>query len=78
MKIDRSFVRDIPDDENDVVIVKTIIAMAKTLGLRVVAEGVETEEQKALLVNEGCDDLQGYLLGRPVDADAFKLFLEAQ
>lgn len=77
LKIDRSFVRDTPEDESDVVIVKTIIAMAKTLGLKVVAEGVETEEQKALLINEGCDDLQGYLLGRPVDAAVFEKQLES-
>ena len=66
LKIDRSFVRDLPDDEEDVVISKTIIALAKNMGLSVIAEGVETEKQKDFLLNNGCQLIQGYYYSRPV------------
>lgn len=69
LKIDRSFVTDIPDDQNDMIIARTIIAMGHSLGLEVVAEGVETLSQKTFLVNEGCDILQGYLLSYPLSAE---------
>ncbi|WP_295407148.1 EAL domain-containing protein [uncultured Thiocystis sp.] len=71
LKIDRSFVRDIPVDQNDMEIAATIIAMARNLHLKVIAEGVETPEQLDFLTRQGCYACQGYLLGRPVSADEF-------
>lgn len=66
LKIDRSFVQDLPEDVNDAVITQAILAMAKTLSLDVVAEGVETPEQAQFLKDNGCSVLQGYWLARPV------------
>jgi len=66
LKIDRSFIKDIPEDKNDVEIAYTIIAMAHNLGLTVVAEGVETKEQWQLLRDQDCDDLQGYYFAKPM------------
>ncbi len=75
LKIDQSFVRDITRDPNAAVIVQTIIGMTQNLGLEVIAEGVETEEQLALLKQYGCHAYQGYLLGRPVPIEAFEALL---
>ncbi|PKG99019.1 PAS domain S-box protein [Paraglaciecola sp. MB-3u-78] len=75
LKIDQSFVRDIVVDESDLAIVSTIIAMAHSLNLEVIAEGVETEEQKQLLIDNDCLHFQGYLFGRPVPIDAFEALL---
>lgn len=72
IKIDQSFVRDITTDPNDAVIVKTIIAMTQALGLNVIAEGVETEEQREFLENNGCHAFQGYLFSRPVPLGQFE------
>lgn len=69
-KIDRSFVGELDREGNDLAIVSVIISLAKELGVKVVAEGVETEAQLALLTGKGCDLVQGYLLGRPVAAEA--------
>jgi diguanylate cyclase (GGDEF)-like protein/PAS domain S-box-containing protein len=75
LKIDQSFVREIVVDESDLTIVSTIIAMAHSLNLGVIAEGVETEEQRQLLMNNDCLQFQGYLFGRPVPIDEFEALL---
>jgi diguanylate cyclase (GGDEF)-like protein/PAS domain S-box-containing protein len=75
IKIDRSFVRDITRDPNDAVIVQTIIAMGKALGLDVIAEGVETEEQRDFLERHGCRAFQGYLYSQPVPLEQFEAFV---
>jgi diguanylate cyclase (GGDEF)-like protein/PAS domain S-box-containing protein len=71
LKIDRSFISDLPDDANDAAIVRTIVAIARTLGLSVLAEGVETEAQLDVLAAEGCDQCQGFLFGKAMAADAY-------
>ncbi len=75
LKIDRSFVRDIPHHEDDMAIAATIIAMAHTLRLKVLAEGVETPEQLAFLRGKGCDYYQGFLTSRPLPPDVFAEFV---
>lgn len=77
LKIDRSFVKDIPDDLDDVAIASAIIMMAHELGMKVVAEGVETEAQFALLKARGCDVIQGYLTGYPMTAQEFEALLRS-
>jgi len=67
LKIDQSFIRDIPDDEGGVAIVDTIIVMTQHLGLEVIAEGVENERQRTALIDMGCEYFQGYLYSRPVE-----------
>lgn len=70
LKIDRGFVRDLEPDSDDAAIISAIVALGQALDLRIVAEGVETDCQRGFLTRLGCDALQGYLLGRPVPADA--------
>jgi EAL domain-containing protein (putative c-di-GMP-specific phosphodiesterase class I) len=76
LKIDQSFVRDIVIDSSDKAIVSTIIAMAQSLDMDVIAEGVETEEQRQFLLDEGCTHYQGYLFGKPVPIEQFEALLK--
>ena len=71
LKIDKSFVAGTPDDTTDTAIVRAIIVLAHSIGMSVVAEGVETEAQRAMLSSLGCDSFQGYLCSRPVPASVF-------
>lgn len=77
LKIDRSFVSDLPQNKNDAAIAEMIVALGRTLGLHVIAEGVETEEQKGFLEGIGCDQFQGYLFGVPMPLDQFEEFVSA-
>ncbi len=72
IKIDQSFVRDVATDQNDAVIVRTIIGMAENLGLNIIAEGVETEQQRDFLERNGCLAHQGYLFGTPLPIEEFQ------
>ena len=78
LKIDRSFIRDLPQNTDDMAICTAIIAMGHSLGLSVLAEGVETEEQRAFLHARGCDSFQGYLCSRPLPAEEFTELLRRQ
>lgn len=78
LKVDQSFVRDISSDPNDAAIVTAIIAMARSLKLEVVAEGVETPEQLAFLRSNRCDEMQGYYFSRPVPPEEFAALLQQE
>jgi diguanylate cyclase (GGDEF)-like protein/PAS domain S-box-containing protein len=75
LKIDRSFVRDIPENQNDMAIAHAIIALARSMNLTVIAEGVETKEQLEFLRTSDCDEIQGYYFSKPIDSEAFSRLL---
>ncbi len=76
LKIDKSFIDDCVHNHRDHMIVRTIIQLGHNLGMKIVAEGVEYEDQRKLLASEGCDSFQGYLFSKPVSAREFELLLE--
>jgi EAL domain-containing protein (putative c-di-GMP-specific phosphodiesterase class I) len=78
LKIDRSFTRNLPHDRDGLAIVRAIVAMGHNLGLRVTAEGVETQEQLAVLRKMRCDEFQGYLFSKPVPAPELIELLRGQ
>jgi diguanylate cyclase (GGDEF)-like protein len=78
VKIDASFVRGIPVDASDVAITETVIAMSRSLGLRVVAEGVETRDQKTFLETRGCDEMQGFYFSKPLPAEMLAAWLRQE
>jgi EAL domain-containing protein (putative c-di-GMP-specific phosphodiesterase class I) len=78
LKIDRSFITGIPEDHEDRAITAAIIAMAHTLDIQVIAEGIEREEQRQFLASKGCDKIQGFLFSPPLSVDEFRSLLIAQ
>jgi EAL domain-containing protein (putative c-di-GMP-specific phosphodiesterase class I) len=78
VKIDASFIRGIPVDASDVAITETIIAMSRSLGLKVVAEGVETRDQARFLEQRGCDEMQGFYFSRPLPAESLAAYLRQE
>jgi EAL domain-containing protein (putative c-di-GMP-specific phosphodiesterase class I) len=78
LKVDRSFIRDLPEDPEDKAITEAIIAMGKSLNLTVVAEGVETQEQQSFLQDHACDEMQGFLFSKPIAAEAFAELLRGR
>ncbi|MBO7941956.1 EAL domain-containing protein, partial [Streptomyces sp. S9] len=76
LKIDKEFISDLTRDPDDEAITTTVITMAHSLGLNVVAEGVELEEQMEFLRAHGCDEIQGYWLAKPLEADACLAFIK--
>jgi EAL domain-containing protein (putative c-di-GMP-specific phosphodiesterase class I) len=77
LKIDGAFIRGMTQNAEDNTIVAAIVSLSQALGLRVVAEGVETEAQARLLASLGCDEAQGYLFGRPAAAEEIEALLQA-
>jgi EAL domain-containing protein (putative c-di-GMP-specific phosphodiesterase class I) len=78
MKIDRSFVHDLPQRRDSAAIASAIIQMARSLGITVIAEGVETEVQRRFLTEQGCDELQGWAISAPLEAQALLAWIEAR
>ena len=78
LKVDRSFIRALPNDAEDKAITAAILAMGQSLSLTIVAEGVETPEQESFLRAHACDQMQGYYFGKPVSPDEFAALLRRQ
>jgi diguanylate cyclase (GGDEF)-like protein/PAS domain S-box-containing protein len=78
LKIDQSFVRDVLTDSNDAAIARTVVALGQSLGLSVIAEGVETQGQQDFLASQGCEYYQGYLFNRPMALEEFNRFLQSR
>ena len=76
LKIDRSFVKNTFSNEDDQNIIKTIVAMASSLNMNTVAEGVENKDQHEFLISQGCQTIQGYYHGRPISAQKFEALLD--
>jgi len=78
LKIDQSFVRNLPHDVNDRSIATAVISLGQKLNMKVIAEGVETDEQMAFLVDHKCDEIQGFHFSKPVESDALAALLRKQ
>jgi EAL domain-containing protein (putative c-di-GMP-specific phosphodiesterase class I) len=78
LKIDREFIKDILTDANDAAIARTIIHLARSLGLDVIAEGVETREQRDFLAKEGCFQYQGFFFCKPLPIDELEAYIDSQ
>jgi EAL domain-containing protein (putative c-di-GMP-specific phosphodiesterase class I) len=78
LKIDQSFIRDVLTDPNDAAITRAIVALGQNLGLKIIAEGVETAGQQEFLADHGCHAYQGYLYSRPLAIDAFERYLNKE
>ena len=76
IKIDKSFVQDLIDDGDDATIVRAIIQLGKSLGMQVIAEGVETIDQEAYVIGEGCHEGQGYLYSKPLGSRELVAYLK--
>ncbi len=76
LKIDKTFIRGLPGDENDMAVATAVISLGQKLNLKVIAEGVETAEQVAFLRENNCDEMQGYHLSRPMPPGELEAFLE--
>ena len=76
LKIDQAFIRDLPEDEEDSAITKAVIALAKSLNLKIIAEGVENKEQRDFIVENGCENIQGYYYSKPIPTDEIETLLK--
>jgi diguanylate cyclase (GGDEF)-like protein/PAS domain S-box-containing protein len=76
LKIDQAFIRDLPEDEEDASITRAVIALATSLNLNIIAEGVETEAQRDFVVQNGCKNIQGYFYSKPIPAEEFEMWLK--